>query len=196
MFISDLCAQLEATKTYTLPDIKEAIYKIAEAWEQVKPETIANCWRHTGITPPAVVPDGLFPEVAEQLSVDAEVEQQLECLQEGIQKLQVLDKTITETCTMEELEQELAQAYGTVVSDDAPLIEDSSESESEVELEQPPYTHSQASEATERLIRYWEQQTKCDHSDIKILRGIGKKILQLRQRSYRQKHLLDYYYCG
>jgi hypothetical protein len=33
-------------------DILEAMVMVRDAWKKVSPETIANCWKHTGILPP------------------------------------------------------------------------------------------------------------------------------------------------
>ena len=37
-----------------LYNIKHAIYNIAEAWMNVTPNTIVNCWRKTGVLPPSI----------------------------------------------------------------------------------------------------------------------------------------------
>jgi hypothetical protein len=31
-----------------MPDVKQAIFMIKEAWGKVSKETIANCWKHAG----------------------------------------------------------------------------------------------------------------------------------------------------
>ena len=31
-----------------MPNVKEAIFMIKEAWDNVSRETIVNCWRHAG----------------------------------------------------------------------------------------------------------------------------------------------------
>jgi hypothetical protein len=35
-------------------DILEAMVMVRDAWKKVLPETIANCWKHTGILPPSI----------------------------------------------------------------------------------------------------------------------------------------------
>jgi hypothetical protein len=35
-------------KSLVMPNVKEAIYMIKEAWDKVSRETIVNCWRHAG----------------------------------------------------------------------------------------------------------------------------------------------------
>ena len=39
---------LEIKDELVMPNVKEAIYMIKEAWDKVSRETIVNCWRHAG----------------------------------------------------------------------------------------------------------------------------------------------------
>ena len=39
---------LDESDQIVMPNLKEAICMIREAWNKVSSETIANCWRHAG----------------------------------------------------------------------------------------------------------------------------------------------------
>jgi hypothetical protein len=47
--LSKFCVRnLEIKDELVMPNVKEAIYMIKEAWDKVSRETIVNCWRHAG----------------------------------------------------------------------------------------------------------------------------------------------------
>ena len=52
---------------------KNAIYNIAEAWMNVTPNTIVNCWRKTGVLPPSITN-------IEEANQELQAEYQKECL--------------------------------------------------------------------------------------------------------------------
>jgi len=54
-------------------NIKHAIYNIAEAWMNVTPNTIVNCWRKTGVLPPSITN-------IEEANQKLQAEYQKECL--------------------------------------------------------------------------------------------------------------------
>ncbi|XP_054708872.1 tigger transposable element-derived protein 6-like [Uloborus diversus] len=66
---------------FSLISLKEAIHFIKKAWDEVTPDTILNCWRHTGLV------DG------EKRSVQNHVEMQE--IQDSIDKLTVLEHPLT-----------------------------------------------------------------------------------------------------
>ncbi len=38
--------RLEETNNYELPDLKEALYMVHKAWQDVTVKTFKNCWHH------------------------------------------------------------------------------------------------------------------------------------------------------
>ena len=47
--VSKVFEELEATREYALPDIKESLYMLVRAWRNVTSEKIVNCWRKVDI---------------------------------------------------------------------------------------------------------------------------------------------------
>jgi hypothetical protein len=47
--LSKFCVRnLDDKDELIMPNVKEAIFMIKEAWDNVSRETIVNCWRHAG----------------------------------------------------------------------------------------------------------------------------------------------------
>ena len=51
LLVSKWVYELNEEQTIKKLNVKEAIELIADAWEKVKPSTINNCWKNTGILP-------------------------------------------------------------------------------------------------------------------------------------------------
>jgi hypothetical protein len=47
--VTKIFEQLEATREYELPDIKETLHMLVRAWKNVTKDTIINCWRKVNI---------------------------------------------------------------------------------------------------------------------------------------------------
>ena len=49
MKMTKFCVRMiEEKEDLLMPNIKQAIYLIKEAWDKVSAETISNCWKHAG----------------------------------------------------------------------------------------------------------------------------------------------------
>lgn len=56
-----------------LINIHEAIAYISDAWNSMKPQTIANCWRHTGLMQgeaEELQPEDLTPSLTAQIPIE------------------------------------------------------------------------------------------------------------------------------
>ena len=146
-------------------DLKEAIRFIAMAWNSVKPETIANCWKHTGIITTDVDEDPT--DSVDDLAT-------------------LLDAPIlshTRPMTAEEylsVEQEL-EAGETLTDDDIlslVLNEDSTDGDEDDFMEERPLpTLSEAKEASKLLQKFFEG--KNDTQGCKYILDVEKILEQV-----------------
>ena len=87
-------------------NIKEAVEMIADAWRNVKPMTIKNCWQLTKI----------LPAVADEMEID-EIDEDMANLISALNRLKIADSSVSMTA------EEYAQLDGSLTSAELPTEE-------------------------------------------------------------------------
>ena len=88
-------------------NIKEAVEMIADAWRNVKPMTIKNCWQLTKI----------LPAVADEMEID-EIDEDMANLISALNRLKIADSSVSMTA------EEYAQLDGSLTSAELPTEEE------------------------------------------------------------------------
>ncbi|CAG8640435.1 8838_t:CDS:1, partial [Paraglomus occultum] len=87
-------------------NIKEAVEMIADAWRNVKPMTIKNCWQLTGILP-----------ASDNMEID-EIDEDMSNLISALNHLKIADSSMNMTA------EEYAQLDGGLISAELPTEEE------------------------------------------------------------------------
>ena len=186
--------QIEADQT-PLVDMADCVRFVSRAWNEVTPNTIQNCWRHTKILPPSQE-----TQVSTATASDAEAaEAQLSSLLESAPSFEHVsasdfiecdselpvgddpsDEEIIAICSPEE----------EVSSPDAqsPAADDHSEPE---EQPQPPVTSREALDALHVLQRYWEQQGPKHTTHMEAIQSMMSATMDLQHKKavqFSMKH--------
>ena len=88
-------------------NIKEAVEMIADAWRNVKPMTIKNCWQLTKI----------LPAVADEMEID-EIDEDMANLISALNRLKIADSSVSMTA------EEYAQLDGSLTRAELPTEEE------------------------------------------------------------------------
>lgn len=155
--------------------IREAIKKIATAWDRVAPQTITNCFRHTGIMPPT---PAACDDPAQ--SDDPEDDMSLADLQAIIRKLTPDGEAPVSaedflTCDDEEPTGEVLSMEDILALTSAPVAE---EEEEEEDVQQPPtdITLKEGHDMLLRLPALFEQTTEGREEELEQNRAFLKQL--------------------
>lgn len=170
-------------------NVKEAIDYIAEAWNNVTPTTIQNCWKKTEILPDFIDEDDVNDEEEDDMHIqeEDEIETFLNELPEAEalrEYFQMLDQEIP---TEEYLTED--QIVNMV------LTEEKEESESEDDDEIPLILVNKAVDGLKTFISYFEQQDNFKYSvnDLHIFRKY-LQVVKVDEFNSKKQSTLDMYY--
>ena len=185
--LQEYVSQIDRDGKYQPLDLKQAIYLTKDSWEAVKPETIANCFRHTGILPMGTVPD---PAVQEET---------LDDLEQLIQRVSPSDPlsaerylslcTDAESSCVEELTDKEILDF---VCDNDELSDDSDEEEEETGGPLP-YSLREAETVCDRLLATLEQCESFSETHYYAVRDIQRKLGHVRSKNSVQTQITDYF---
>ena len=167
-------------------DVKQAVYFVRDAWRSVKTETLANCFRHTGIFPPSADAVALGGDHIPQADFD-ELEQLVDSIAGG-------DDTLS---AREFVELETQVQTGDQLTDDQILSivapGDDAESDEDEDTDPPPRHVSlgAAHDALADVLLCLEAHQEFDVGDIDNVRSLMKRVHQLRLRKSSQPSILS-----
>src|SRR5438128_5996251 len=166
-------------------NIKEAIEIVADAWDNVKQETIKNCWLSTGILPAEMTLVN-----ADNMETD-EADNDIVELISALDSLSIAEPSIdndlvsAELPTDEELVEEILLAEG-VLHPTQVDMEDSSEKE------EASISVKVGREALVTVRKFLEQREFMTESDIRYIHNIIKCLDEAVEMSKRQMSLMEF----
>ena len=177
-------------------NIKEAIEIVADAWDNVKQETIKNCWLSTGILPAEMTlvnADNMETDEADNDIVELiSALDSLSIAEPSIDSLTAneyieIDNNLVsaELPTDEELVEEILLAEG-VLHPTQVDMEDSSEKE------EASISVKVGREALVTARKFLEQREFTTESDIRYIRNIIKRLDEAVEMSKRQTSLMEF----
>lgn len=192
------CSLLEAMKSLT---IKDAIYTVASAWDEIKQKTLQKAWKK--IWPSLKQSDSADKDDAEPTSsaeVDPEAEendvaetlQDLQELQHGVQlQLTDVEKWLTEADMAESTNEELNDDEIIAAVQNA-TNEDSDAEEEEVDCD-IVVTHSEAKDAFDIALKYLEQNPRATPMDVLWAKKWRDVSAKSRLGKLKQKSIKDFF---
>ena len=172
----------------------------ADAWDDVAPATVANCWRHSTLQGPAFGP--MNEEQARALRVAADKE--VAILKEVEQQVQRIVPNPDYRMRIEfflngqdqeavdddpdELLLQAAQLYGSVQQEE--------EEEGEEAEEEPLIAVRQALEAVQLLTTFEQQQEQCNEAFATLLRKRQRQLLEFAEGQKQQARVTDFFNFG
>lgn len=192
------CSLLEAMK---ILNIKDAIYTVASAWDEMKQTTLQKAWKK--IWPSLKQSDSADKDDDEPTSsteVDLEAEendvaetlQDLQKLQHGVQlQLTDVEKWLTEADMAESTNEELNDDEIVAVVQSA-TNEDSDAEEEEVDRD-IGVTHSEAKDAFDIVLKYLEQNPRATPMDVLWAKKWRDFSAKSRLGKLKQKSIKDFF---
>lgn len=173
--------------------LKEAIYFLHDAWEEVTATTIQNCWHHTGIIKSGETQVQPL-EIEEALRIEVQV--LLNTIDiEHAQKLSALDYVNIDNAepAMEFLSDDEIVQMINKKHDSNNNMDDMNDSDDEPAL--PPMSTQQGKTALENALRYCEEQFEgeVEAAFLSKLRGLIRRTV-LKVQSEKQQLTLDTFY--
>ncbi|CAB4397028.1 unnamed protein product [Rhizophagus irregularis] len=173
--------------------IYDALQNSAEAWSMVSSQTISNCWKKTGILPPNnedIFDDYLiFDDLNEE---DEELERLIALLSEGDlnarEYIDIEDEMAEGGLTDDEIVDTILNAD----KEEEPVVDEIDEMIPELEKVSP----IEAKNAVDKIMRFlYEQETEFSEvsNELKILKGLHKRIKVLVVNNLKQVNIQDYF---
>src|SRR6185312_6423690 len=172
-------------------NIKEAIEFIADAWEKVKPSTINNCWKNTGILPVEIIENEMNIEKTDDTITDLTL---------ALNNLKLADPSVnitaneylavdndlvsTELPTEEDIFEEFLIAEG--VLQQQHVEEDSSDEEETI------ISMRTGRQALDVVKRFLEQRDFTTENDVKYIRNIIRRLDESVEKAKRQTSLTEF----
>ena len=172
-------------------NIKEAIEFIADAWEKVKPSTINNCWKNTGILPVEIIENEMNIEETDDTITDLTL---------ALNNLKLADPSVnitaneylavdndlvsTELPTEEDIFEEFLIAEG--VLQQQHVEEDSSDEEETI------ISMRTGRQALDVVKRFLEQRDFTTENDVKYIRNIIRRLDESVEKAKRQTSLTEF----
>ena len=168
-------------------NIKEAIEIIADAWNNVKPAMIKNCWQHTKI----------LPETTSEMDID-EIDEDIANFISTLNCLKLADPSVD--MTAEEyveldsnlisaslpMEEEILEEFLVDEGVLQQIEEDSSEAEEEI------ISTKVGRQALETVKKFLEQREFTTEEDIRHVRDIIRRLDESVEKSKHQTLLTEY----
>lgn len=188
--IASFLRQIELNGKYELPDLKQAIYMVENAWSCVTRETISNCWKHCNI---------IGTDKDAGLRIAAENECHIQVLETNLKKFKNLsDFAYT---AKEYLESDDAITTGeilttddiiaVVVPNDEKKLDIDDDDDDEACESEAIITHSEAFKCIKNLKLFFEQN-KFSLDDIKLISNLDEKIKDFSITHLKQQQLDNY----
>ena len=171
-------------------NVKEAIELIADAWEKVKPSTINNCWKNTGILPAEIIEN--------EMNID-ETNDGMTDLTLALNNLKLADPSVnitaneylevdndlvsTELPTEEDIFEEFLMAEGVLRQH----VEEDSNDEEETIIS--VRTERQALDIVKKFL---EQRDFTTENDVKYIRNIIRRLDESVEKAKRQTSLTEF----
>ncbi|CAB5342952.1 unnamed protein product [Rhizophagus irregularis] len=173
--------------------IYDALQNSAEAWSMVSSQTISNCWKKTGILPPnnedIFDDDLIFDDLNEE---DEELERLIALLPEGDlnarEYIDIEDEMAEGRLTDDEIVDTILNAD----KEEEPVVDEIDEMIPELEKVSP----IEAKNAVDKIMRFlYEQETEFGEvsNELKILKGLHKRIKVLVVNNLKQVNIQDYF---
>lgn len=174
----------EAMKSF---NIKDAIYTVAQAWEEIKDTTLQNSWKK--LWPSVMEGDGLTSNEPQIANTEAEILQDLQTIDGKIQPSDVEQWL---------LEGDMAEVTNEELDDDqivaAVLKAEMEEDETDDEKQEPEkISHTAAKEAFEIAMKYIEQNPNATPMDVMCIKKWRDISAKARLTSLRQKNITDFF---
>ena len=177
-------------------NIKEAIEIVADAWDNVKQETIKNCWLSTGILPAEMTlvnADNMETDEADNDIVELiSALDSLSIAEPSIDSLTAneyieIDNNLVsaELPTDEELVEEILLAEGVLHPTQVDMEDSSEEEEASISVKV-------GREALVTARKFLEQREFTTESDIRYIRNIIKRLDEAVEMSKRQTSLMEF----
>jgi hypothetical protein len=171
-------------------NLKQATDMLVSSWDTVTSQTIANCWRATGIIP-NVEPTGAQADV-----VDDEKEETAKTAQ-LIDELQLFipnPMTASEYLDIDnQIETEREMTDDEIVQIVKGGSTDETESDDEPILEVPVWSSSRVFDALENIVRYIEQEGEEAEEDYKMCSRLLQSLKVRVDKKKKQTSILDFY---
>ncbi|CAB5386425.1 unnamed protein product [Rhizophagus irregularis] len=173
--------------------IYDALQNSAEAWSMVSSQTISNCWKKTGILPPnnedIFDDDLIFDDLNEE---DEELERLIALLPKGDlnarEYIDIEDEMAEGGLTDDEIVDTILNAD----KEEEPVVNEIDEMIPELEKVSP----IEAKNAVDKIMRFlYEQETEFGEvsNELKILKGLHKRIKVLVVNNLKQVNIQDYF---
>jgi len=173
-------------------NVLKAIRWSIQSWSDISAATIANCWRHAGLTnqPPQVpLSQEIAPAVEVTNLIDQLVRQQRIHTVIAIESfLNPQDEEVTDI-PQGNLEEDIAAQFMTQLPQEEEHRYESDEDNEEV----PIITHKEALYLIQRLSLYEEQQEHGQHSLLSTLSAHQMEVKQRRQRGLQQRPISSFF---
>ena len=176
--------------------VNEAIRFIKKAWDSVSVETIRNCWYHSGLISRDVTQ--VAPQdVDRTIQADSEFNDLLTRVYSELDTDPDMRLTVRELVNMDQnVENSETVSEDTIIESITGKPSDDDEDscdQSEILLPPPPPTASQARNALETVIRFFESQSTTMESDMTKLFTVQQNIKNCEVASKQQTKLMDYF---
>jgi hypothetical protein len=173
-------------------NIKQAIDIVGEAWDNVKEETIKNCWKKTEILPPSRT-----IEIADEPTSNDILEE----LVDGLRKVNI-NHTNNLIMSAEDFVNIDSGVITTELPTDEDIVEDILVSEgvhveeedvSEESEEEPVISIEEGRKVLENAKKFLEQQEFATEKDIKYVKELIKRLNSFENKAKRQSLLTEFY---
>ncbi|CAB5355535.1 unnamed protein product [Rhizophagus irregularis] len=173
--------------------IYDALQNSAEAWSMVSSQTISNCWKKTGILPPnnedIFDDDLIFDDLNEE---NEELERLIALLPEGDLNAREYIDIEDEMAEGELTDDEIVDTILNADKEEEPVVDEIDEMIPELEKVSP----IEAKNAVDKIMRFlYEQETEFGEvsNELKILKGLHKRIKVLVVNNLKQVNIQDYF---
>lgn len=162
-------------------NIREAIAYISDAWNSVKPQTIANCWRHTGLVP---------GEAEESQTEDFTTEIAALTAQLPIEHPMSVSEFVAVDAS-EPTAEELSDNEIIALATNAP--EATSDDESDDETPPPPISLKQCQTALDQALQFLEENADIGEHHLPHIRALIKDVDSKRMAAKKQSTVLNFF---
>ena len=183
LLVQHMLEEIEKKNNMIYPDIKQALYMIKNAWNNVTEQTIVNCWRHADIT--------LNNKTNYIIEINSDLI--LTNIIDLLKKYKCVTKH--ETLNVDDyIDYENDHQVSELLSDEEiiSIVKNNSEEdndgdnedevvENDTEIEQPKITNKQASEMLEKIKIYFENSEGFNEKDVDLINNLGNRLFTLKQ---------------
>jgi hypothetical protein len=174
-------------KKIIYPDVKDAIYKIVNAWSKVSNATIRHCWQHVDICRHEVIIEDNLIVSLKHKEIDKII---IHDLYAYFDKFKYISKS--ETCTVEEYNSfEDNESTGERLTDEdiIELVRNKNEEKDEEEcedqklIEKEKVTYKKALQSIDDVISYFEVSSETSSEDLLNLIKLKEKLNFIKEKT-------------